>query len=47
MGNELLIDRRTRLLGKGAPLFYRDPVHIVRGDGGWLYDAIGKRYVDL
>ena len=47
MGNEPLIDRRTRLLGKGAPLFYRDPVHIVRGDGVWLYDANGKRYVDM
>jgi len=47
VANETLIDRRARLLGKGAPLFYRDPVHIVRGDGVWLYDADGKRYVDM
>ena len=47
MSDETLIDRRGRLLGKGAPLFYRDPVHIVRGDGVWLYDADGKRYVDM
>jgi len=45
--NETLLDRRSRLLGKRAPLFYRDPVHIVRGEGAWLYDVDGKRYVDM
>ena len=33
--NKTLIERRDRLLGKGAPLFYREPVHIVKGDGVW------------
>ena len=28
-------------------LFYADPVHIVRGEGIWLYDASGKRYMDM
>ena len=42
-----LLHRRERLLGQGMPLFYSEPVHIVRGDGIWLYDASGKQYMDL
>lgn len=43
---ETLLERRYRLLGAGAPLFYDEPVHIVRGEGVWLYDAQGKPYLD-
>ena len=46
MANELL-ERRGRALGTGAPLFYREPLHIVRGDGVYLFDDAGKRYVDM
>ena len=42
-----LLERRYRLLGAGAPLFYNEPVHIVRGEGVWLYDADGKKYLDV
>ena len=42
-----LLERRYRLLGKGAPLFYEEPVHIVRGEGVWLYDAAGRKYLDV
>ena len=45
MSNELL-QRRYKVMGKKAPLFYREPVHIVRGEGVWLYDQNGKRYLD-
>ena len=31
----------------GASLFYDDPLHLVRGDGAYLYDADGRRYVDM
>ncbi len=41
-----LLARRRRLLGAGAPLFYDEPLHIVRGEGVWLYDDIGRRYLD-
>jgi 4-aminobutyrate aminotransferase-like enzyme len=47
MTDTTLTARRDRALGTGAPLFYREPVHIVRGEGVWLYDAAGRRYVDL
>ena len=42
-----LLARRERLLGVGMATFYDDPVHIVRGEGVWLYDADGRRYLDL
>ncbi len=42
-----LLSRRERLLGAGTPLFYQEPVNIVRSQGVWLYDANGRRYVDM
>ncbi|MEL6608794.1 MAG: aspartate aminotransferase family protein [Pseudomonadota bacterium] len=41
-----LAQRRAALLGPNVPTFYQDPVHIVRGEGVWLWDADGKRYLD-
>jgi 4-aminobutyrate aminotransferase-like enzyme len=29
-----------------VPTFYEDPVHLVRGEGVWLWDADGQRYLD-
>ena len=43
---ENIIDRRVRLLGRAA-LFYKQPVHLVRGDGVYLYDDQGREYIDL
>jgi 4-aminobutyrate aminotransferase-like enzyme len=42
-----LVRRRARLLGTRAPLFYDEPLHIVRGEGVWLYDAAGRAYLDV
>ena len=42
-----LQQRRDRLFGPGAPLFYTRPLEIVRGEGAFLFDADGRRYVDL
>jgi 4-aminobutyrate aminotransferase-like enzyme len=41
-----LVARRNALLGPAYRLFYHDPLHIVRGEGVWLTDATGKRYLD-
>jgi 4-aminobutyrate aminotransferase-like enzyme/Ser/Thr protein kinase RdoA (MazF antagonist) len=41
------LQRRHRLLGAGAELFYEKPLHIVRGEGVWLYDAHGRAYLDV
>ncbi|HSV50908.1 MAG TPA: aspartate aminotransferase family protein [Burkholderiaceae bacterium] len=41
-----LMERRARLLGPAYRLFYETPLHAVRGEGVWLHDADGKRYLD-
>jgi 4-aminobutyrate aminotransferase-like enzyme len=41
-----MVARRTRLLGPGLRQFYEFPFHPVHGDGVWLYDEKGRRYLD-
>jgi 4-aminobutyrate aminotransferase-like enzyme/Ser/Thr protein kinase RdoA (MazF antagonist) len=38
--------RRRRVLGPSLRLSYDEPLHIVRGEGVWLYDRDGRRYLD-
>lgn len=38
--------RREKLLGRNMSLFYDDPVHLVKGEGVWLWDADGRQYLD-
>jgi 4-aminobutyrate aminotransferase-like enzyme len=40
-----LLERRRRVLPR-SPLFYSDPVHLVRGEGVWLFDPDDRRYLD-
>jgi len=42
-----LAARRDRAFGAGSPLFYNTPLHIVRGEGVFLFDADGCRYIDM
>ncbi len=42
-----LKSRRDACFGAGSTLFYSDPIHIVRGEGVHLFDADGRRYVDM
>ena len=44
--DQALVARRARLLGPAYRLFYRTPIHPVRAEGVWLYDAQGRRYLD-
>jgi 4-aminobutyrate aminotransferase-like enzyme len=46
MAADSLLERRYRVLGRNSPLFYDKPLHLVRGEGVWLYDADGRRYLD-
>jgi len=42
-----MLERRQHLMGKAYQLFYEQPVHIVSGEGVWLYDADGRKYLDV
>lgn len=41
-----LIVRRDKVLGPAYRLFYNAPIEVVRGEGVWLFDAAGNRYLD-
>jgi 4-aminobutyrate aminotransferase-like enzyme len=45
MGRDELLSRRQRVLGP-SPLSYDEPVHFVDGEGAWLFDPDGNRYLD-
>ncbi|MFH8135764.1 aspartate aminotransferase family protein [Pantoea osteomyelitidis] len=42
-----MIQRRDKLLGPAYRLMYEHPLHIVRGEGVWLIDSEGRRYLDI
>jgi 4-aminobutyrate aminotransferase-like enzyme len=46
MSDKELLQRRAKALGPTYHLFYRKPLHLVRGQGVWLFDSQGKRYLD-
>ena len=42
-----LLDRHHRVMGAHAPLFYEDPLTLQSGNGVWLENLNGDRYLDL
>lgn len=40
------LSRRRRVLAPTYRLFYEDPIHVVRAEGVWIFDAAGRRYLD-
>ncbi|MDH5738194.1 MAG: aminotransferase class III-fold pyridoxal phosphate-dependent enzyme, partial [Gammaproteobacteria bacterium] len=46
MNNKSLLQRREYTLLNGSYYFYETPLHLVRGEGVWLWDAAGKKYLD-
>ena len=44
--DQALVARRQAAMGPAYRLFYETPVHLVRGEGVWLYDAEGQAYLD-
>lgn len=44
--NAELIAARERLLGPNVSTFYEKPVHLVTGEGVWVWDAEGRKYLD-
>jgi len=41
-----LIARRKATMGSKLYVFYDPPLHMVKGEGVWLTDATGRRYLD-
>ncbi|GAB0153865.1 aspartate aminotransferase family protein [Marinobacterium sp. BA1] len=43
----VLVRKRLETVGPTSMLFYEEPLHIVRGEGVWLFDDQGQRYLDV
>ncbi|MBU0801565.1 MAG: aminotransferase class III-fold pyridoxal phosphate-dependent enzyme, partial [Alphaproteobacteria bacterium] len=43
----ILTEKRQQVLGGAYRLFYRNPVHLVKGQGQYLWDVDGKKYLDV
>ncbi len=41
-----ILERRRHHIGGNLSISYRTPLHIVRGFGQYLYDHVGRRYLD-
>ncbi|HQT37806.1 MAG TPA: aminotransferase class III-fold pyridoxal phosphate-dependent enzyme [Acidocella sp.] len=41
------VARRQATFGAASVLFYEQPIEMVRGEGAFLYDTNGKRYLDV
>lgn len=41
-----ILARRERLLGPNMTTFYENPVHLVKAQGAWVWDADGNRLLD-
>jgi 4-aminobutyrate aminotransferase-like enzyme len=46
MNDQELMQRRDKVMGPAYRLFYDEPVHLVRGEGVWLFDDEGRKYLD-
>ena len=42
LGMTELLDRHRRVMGNDAPLFYDEPLKLVKGEGVWLEDVDGR-----
>ena len=41
-----LLERRRQRMGPTYKLFYEDPINMVRAAGSWMYDDVGRQYLD-
>ena len=39
-------NKRTQFMGE-SPLFYKEPIYLESGEGVWLYDKAGKKFLDV
>lgn len=42
-----LLSRHRKVLGPSYRLFYERPLHVIRGEGVWLIDINGDRFLDV
>ena len=43
---DALVQERLATMGPTSVLFYREPLEMVRGEGAWLFNSAGERFLD-
>jgi 4-aminobutyrate aminotransferase-like enzyme len=46
VSTKALIARRKQALGPAYYHFFDEPVHLVKGQGVWMWDSDGRKYLD-
>ena len=46
LNHKQISELRTRYLGPSLKVSYKEPLHIIRGEGQYLFDGDGRRYLD-
>lgn len=46
MTSKTLLQRRQYTIANGGHYFYETPLHLVKGEGIWLWDSAGRKYLD-
>ena len=46
MSEKSLLERRQYTMANGGHYFYETPLHLVKGEGIWLWDSAGRKYLD-
>lgn len=46
MSEKNLLERRQYTMANGGHYFYETPLHLVKGEGIWLWDSAGTKYLD-
>lgn len=46
MSEKSLLERRQYTMAIGGHYFYETPLHLVKGEGVWLWDSAGRKYLD-
>ena len=47
VNKQAIFKKRMSYLGNGDQYFYKEPLHIIKGDDVWLFDEVGKKYLDV
>src|SRR5437870_9928044 len=46
MSTSQAVEKHKKYLFPAVSMYYKDPIELVRGEGPWVWDSDGKKYLD-
>src|SRR5437868_7836954 len=46
MSTSQAVEKHKKFLFPAVSMYYKEPIELVRGEGAWVWDSDGKRYLD-